>query len=133
MWARSRKRRMAMAESWTVDWIRSSDPSKGTTHGSWPGTGRGSEKMLIGPPSAAPLSEARSAYWFARCARSPRNPPEGLGHAVDAEADQPSRRQQAPHGHARLDELDALLVAEVADEDERPQQAPQDPAHRLVR
>src|SRR4051812_32601361 len=28
-------------------------------------------RVLIGPPSAAPLStEARSAYWFARCARS---------------------------------------------------------------
>src|SRR4051794_35060667 len=26
--------------------------------------------MLIGPPSAMPLSEARSAYWFARFARS---------------------------------------------------------------
>src|SRR3954452_13487845 len=26
--------------------------------------------VLIGPPSAEPLSEARSAYWFARFARS---------------------------------------------------------------
>src|SRR5436305_2917565 len=130
-WTRWGNCRSVMRGSASVDWISSSDPSKGTTYGSCPGNGRGSDQRLMGAPSALPLSGARAAYCFARFARS-MQPPHRLGHAVDAEAQQPPARQQTPHGHTRLDELDALTVAQELDDGHRPEDAPQHAVHTVV-
>src|SRR3954453_17440368 len=131
MCARSWNCMIVRRVSASVDWISSSDPSKGTTYGSCPGNGRGSDQMLMGAPSALPLSGARAAHCFARCARS-MDPPHRLGHAVDTEAQQPPARQQTPHGDARLDELDALTVAQVLEHGPRPEDAPRHAVHRVV-
>src|SRR5206468_10485599 len=80
-----------------------------------------------GPPSAAPLSEARAAYWFARCARSllvlledepqavQRQPGlvvlDALGEAGEQAA------QSAGGDHRRLAQLLFESLAETVNED----------------
>src|SRR5205807_10241469 len=90
----------------------------------WTGSAAGRPRMA---PRTGPVPETASPP-----STKSLQPPEGLGDAVDAEAEEPPAGEQAPHGDARLDELDALTVAQELDQRHGPEDAPQHTAHPVV-